>query len=143
MVLTSFKMQIIKNGMSYHSSDDCCNSRVCVLGPFLFLTFSCQNYHPCLSINHKKIASQVCISSKLYCKHNKNKITYITKKQLNTFLLNYFCFIIFHKQDDNFLSLALVLVGVEGVAGVSEGVVERARLPEGLGEDEGEEAADL
>ena len=61
---------------------------------------------------------------------------------MNTFLLNYFCFIIFHKQDDNFLSLALVLVGVEGVS-EAEGVVERARLPEGLGEDEGEEAADL
>ncbi len=44
--------------------------------------------------------------------------------------------------DDNFLSLALVLVGVEAAA--SEGVEERARRPpaEGAGEEEGDEALD-
>jgi hypothetical protein len=42
------------------------------------------------------------------------------------------------KLDDNFLSLALVLVGVEGAGVASEGVAERARLPEGLGEEAAE-----
>ena len=105
---------------------------VCVcVGAFFISYFFLPKLSSMFINQSQKITSKVCISSKLYCKHNKNKITYITKKQLNTFLLNYFCFIIFHKQDDNFLSLALVLVGVEGVAGVSEGVVERARLPDG------------
>jgi hypothetical protein len=86
---------------------------------FLYISYFFLQQLSSISRKKAKTLSSTLPSYSLYQKSNNNYI----------FIVNL---------DDNFLSLALVLVGVEGAA--SEGVEDRARL--GLGEVEGEGEAD-